>query len=198
MQEILVLYDSNNGATKQLAELVARGINSIDDIKARIRTVPKISAICESTAPNIPESGAPYVELNDLHECVGLALGSPVHFGNMSANLKYFFDSTSHEWLSGTLSGKPATVFTSCGSLHGGQESCLLSMILPLLHHGMLIAGIPYDDTTLMTTKTGGTPYGASHYDGMHHNMAISADEKKLAILQGKRLAEIAKRLRII
>ena len=198
MQEILVLYYSNNGSTKHLAELIAHGINSIDGIRARIRTVPELSTICEATAPSIPDSGAPYVQLSDLSECIGLALGSPVYFGNMSANLKYFFDSTSYEWLSGTLSGKPATVFTSCGSLHGGQESCLLSMILPLLHHGMLIVGIPYDDSTLMTTKSGGTPYGASHYAGMEHNNSISADEKKLAILQGKRLAQIAKSLKII
>ncbi len=197
MQEILVLYYSNNGATKHLAQLIARGINSIDGISARIRTVPKVSAMNKPIPANSTESDAPYVELSDLSECIGLALGSPVHFGNMSANLKHFFDNTSHEWLTGTLSGKPAAVFTSGGSLHGGQESCLLSMILPLLHHGMLIVGIPYEDSTLMTTQSGGTPYGASHYAGIENNNIISNDEKKLAILQGTRLASIAKQLQI-
>ena len=197
MQEILVLYYSNNGATKHLAQLIARGINSIDSISARIRTVPKVSTMNKPIPTNSVESDAPYVQLSDLSECIGLALGSPVHFGNMSANLKYFFDNTSHEWLTGTLSGKPAAVFTSGGSLHGGQESCLLSMILPLLHHGMLIVGIPYEDSTLMTTQSGGTPYGASHYAGIENDNTISNDEKKLAILQGKRLASIAKQLQI-
>ena len=195
MQEILVLYYSNNGHTKKIANLIARGIESIKQIRARIRTVPNVTTTCEQITPVIPESGDIYVTSNDLKECIGLALGSPVHFGNMASSLKYFFDSTTHEWLSGALSGKPACVFTSSGSMHGGQEACLWSMLIPLMHHGMVIVGLPYTDSTLMQTKTGGTPYGVSHHAGMDHDLAISEDEKHLAILQGKRLAEIALKL---
>ena len=192
MREILVLYYSNGGHTKKIASLIARGIESVKHVKARIRTVPNVTTTCEQTTPAIPDAGDLYVTLNDLAECIGLALGSPVHFGNMASHLKYFFDSTSHEWLSGTLSGKPACVFTSSGSMHGGQEACLWSMLIPLMHHGMLITGLPYTDSKLMETRSGGTPYGVSHHSGIDNDLPISEDEKQLAILQGKRLAEIA------
>lgn len=195
MKEILVLYYSQGGATKKLAELIARGIGSVPGAEARIRTVPTVSTTCEQVAPTIPDSGAPYADLADLSECIGLALGSPVRFGNMSSHLKYFLDSTTHEWLSGTLVGKPACVFTSSGSMHGGQEACLLSMMIPLLHHGMLLLGLPYTEKALMETTSGGTPYGVSHLAGMNDDMEISAHEKTLAILQGKRLAEAALKL---
>jgi NAD(P)H dehydrogenase (quinone) len=195
MKEILVLYYSNNGHTKKIANLIARGIESVGHIKARIRTVPSVSTTCEQTMSAIPEDGDVYVTLNDLKECIGLALGSPVHFGNMASHLKYFFDSTTHEWLSGTLSGKPACVFTSSGSMHGGQEACLWSMLIPLMHHGMVIVGIPYVDSKLMETNSGGTPYGVSHHAGIDNDIAISEDEKHLAIIQGRRLAEIALKL---
>ena len=195
MKEILVLYYSNNGHTKKIASLIARGVESVGHIKARIRTVPNVSTTCEQVMPSIPEAGDLYVTLNDLKECIGLALGSPVYFGNMASSLKYFFDSTTHEWLSGTLSGKPACVFTSSGSMHGGQEACLWSMLIPLMHHGMVIVGIPYTDSKLMETQSGGTPYGVSHHSGMDNDLAISEDEKQLAMLQGRRLAEIALKL---
>jgi NAD(P)H dehydrogenase (quinone) len=195
MKEILVLYYSNNGHTKKIANLIARGIESVGHIKARIRTVPSVSTTCEQTMSAIPEDGDVYVTLNDLKECIGLALGSPVHFGKMASHLKYFFDSTTHEWLSGTLSGKPACVFTSSGSMHGGQEACLWSMLIPLMHHGMVIVGIPYVDSKLMETNSGGTPYGVSHHAGIDNDIAISEDEKHLAIIQGRRLAEIALKL---
>jgi NAD(P)H dehydrogenase (quinone) len=188
-QEILVLYYSANGATAKLAQLIARGIESVDGVTARIRTVPRISAVCEQTEPQIPEYGVPYVCHTDLVECIGLALGSPVRFGNMASPLKYFLDSTSDEWLSGTLCNKPACVFTSSASIHGGQEACLLSMMLPLLHHGMLLLGIPYTATELMNTTTGGTPYGVSHFAGVDDTYPITSSEKKLAIVQGSRLA---------
>ena len=191
MIDVLVLYYSSGGNTRALANLIARGIESVDGVKARIRTVPPVSPICEATAPSIPDSGYPYVTLDDLEQCSGLALGSPVRFGNMSSHLKYFLDSTSHEWLHGTLSGKPACVFTSGGSMHGGQESTLLSMMIPLLHHGMIIVGLPYTDNQLMTTTTGGSPYGVTHHAGINDDIEISADEKHLAITQGKRLAQI-------
>ncbi len=189
--EVLVLYYSAGGNTKKLANLIARGIDSIDGVLARIRTVPKVSAVCEKIEEEIPDSGSPYVTLKDLQECKGLALGSPVRFGNMSSHLKYFLDSTSHDWLSGTLSGKPACVFTSGGSMHGGQETTLLSMMIPLLHHGMLIMGLPYTESKLMTTTTGGTPYGVSRHSGINDDIELSDDEKFLAIAQGKRIAEL-------
>ena len=189
---ILVLYYSRHGATRKLAELVAQGIESVPGCDARLRTVPAVSSVAESTAPAIPTSGAPYVELADLAECAGLALGSPTRFGNMAASLKYFIDGTATDWLAGTLAGKPACVFTSTGSLHGGQESTLLSMMLPLLHHGMLVMGLPYTHPELMTTASGGSPYGATHWSGIDGDKAVTDDEKRLAIALGKRLAQTA------
>lgn len=194
-KEILVLFYTTTGATKQLAQLIARGIESVSGMSARLRTVPKVSTVCEQTEPEIPESGVPYVSLQDLDECVGLALGSPVRFGNMAASMKYFWDSTSSEWLAGTLVGKPACVFTSSGSMHGGQESCLISMMLPLLHHGMCIVGLPYSNSELLTTRSGGTPYGVSHLAGSNADLEITKEEKALALTQGRYLAEIASKL---
>ena len=170
MSDILVLYYSQGGAVRDMAQLIARGIDSVPDMQARLRTVPKVSANCEATEPEIPATGAPYVELDDLRDCAALALGSPTRFGNMAAAMKYFWDGTSAEWLSGTLAGKPACVFTSTGSLHGGQESTLLTMMIPLLHHGMMVMGLPYTNAELMTTASGGTPYGASHWSGLDGN----------------------------
>ena len=195
MADILVLYYSHRGAVKQLAQIVARGIEQVDGMRARVRTVPKVSAVCEATEPDLPDSGAPYVEPRDLDECAGLALGSPTRFGNMAAPLKYFLDSTVPQWLAGSLQGKPAVVFTSTGSQHGGQESTLLSMMLPLLHHGMLIVGLPYSEADLQTTRGGGTPYGASHVAGMVGDTPISDAERRLAIALGRRLAEIATKI---
>jgi NAD(P)H dehydrogenase (quinone) len=195
MTEILVLYYSQGGAVREMAQLIARGIDSVSGTKARIRTVPKISANCEATEPDVPITGAPYVTLLDLEECSGLALGSPTRFGNMAAPMKYFLDSTSGLWLKGALIGKPAAVFTSSGSQHGGNESTLLTMILPLLHHGMMILGLPYSEQQLSATTTGGTPYGASHVAGTMDDKPISDDEKKLCIALGKRLAETAVKL---
>jgi NAD(P)H dehydrogenase (quinone) len=192
---VLVLYYSRHGATRQLAELIAEGVESVPGVTARLRTVPAISAICEATESDIPASGPPYVENKDLQECAGLALGSPTRFGNMASAMKYFLDGTASEWLSGALVGKPACVFTSTGSLHGGQESTLLSMMIPLMHHGMVIVGLPYSHPELMNTQTGGTPYGVTHFAKADGSAPISADEKKLAIAQGKRLAEMARKL---
>jgi NAD(P)H dehydrogenase (quinone) len=192
---ILVLYYSRHGATRKLAELIAQGIESVPGVDARLRTVPAISTVTEATAPAIPPAGAPYVELQDLAECAGLALGSPTRFGNMSSALKYFLDGTAADWLAGTLAGKPAAVFTSSGSLHGGQESTLLSMMIPLLHHGMMIVGLPYAHPELMTTSSGGSPYGATHWAGIDGDKAITDDEKRLAIGLGKRLATTAVQL---
>jgi NAD(P)H dehydrogenase (quinone) len=193
---ILVLYYSRHGATRKLAEMIGQGIDSVAGCEARLRTVPAVSTVIEATEPEIPGTGAPYVELQDLEECAALAMGSPTRFGNMAAPMKYFLDGTSSQWLSGTLAGKPACVFTSTGSLHGGQESTLLSMMLPLLHHGMLLLGIPYTQAELMTTSTGGTPYGASHWSGVSGNQAISADTRALSIALGQRLAQTAVKLR--
>jgi NAD(P)H dehydrogenase (quinone) len=192
---LLVLYYSRNGSTKKMADLIAQGIESVPGCTARIRTVPAVSAVCEAIESAIPEHGAPYAELADLRECAGIALGSPTRFGNMSAAMKYFWDGTAADWLSGTLNGKPACVFTSTGSLHGGQESTLLSMMLPLLHHGMLILGLPYSHPALMSTSSGGTPYGASHWAGADGNKAITEDSKQLAIALGARLANTALQL---
>ena len=196
MQEILVLYYSQHGAVKQLAQWIARGVESVPGCQARLRTVPKVSTVCEATAPAIPDAGAPYVEPADLVECAGLALGSPTRFGNMAAAMKYFLDGSTGLWLNGALAGKPACVFTSSSSQHGGQESTLLSMMLPLLHHGMLLVGLPYSEPALSATQTGGTPYGVSHVAGPNNDRPISDDERKLAIAQGKRLAEVALKLR--
>lgn len=195
MSEILVLYYSRHGSVQELARLIARGIESVPGAQARLRTVPAVSTVCEASAPSIPDQGAPYVEASDLQECIGLALGSPTRFGNMAAALKYFLDTTSNEWLKGSLAGKPGCVFTSSSSLHGGQESTLLSMMLPLLHHGMLICGLPYSEPDLSSTQSGGTPYGVSHYAGADNRNPVSEAEKRLAIAQGKRLAEVALRL---
>lgn len=194
-KEILVLYYSQHGATRQMAQLIARGIEQVAGVRARLRTVPKISTVCESTEPGIPDSGAPYVELNDLNECIGLALGSPTRFGNMAAPLKYFWDGTGGLWMQHVLVGKPAAVFTSSSSMHGGQETTLLSMMLPLLHHGMVIIGIPYSEPELSLTQSGGTPYGASHVAGLASDTPISDAEKKLCIALGKRLASTALKL---
>lgn len=193
--EILVLYYSHHGSVRELARWIARGIEQVPGAAARVRTVPKVSTVCEATAASIPDSGAPYVEPADLEECIGLALGSPVRFGNMAAPLKYFIDSTSPQWLSGTLAGKPAASFTSSTSMHGGQETTLLSMMLPLLHHGMVWVGIPYSETALSTTVSGGTPYGASHVSGTEGRIELSAAECQLATALGTRLARIALKL---
>ncbi|HEV2007256.1 MAG TPA: NAD(P)H:quinone oxidoreductase [Burkholderiales bacterium] len=195
MKEILVLYYSQYGAVRQMAQLVARGIELTTGISARVRTVPKVSAVCEAVENAVPDAGAPYVQLKDLEECSGLALGSPTRFGNMAAPLKYFIDSTSGLWLKGVLAGKPAAVFTSTSSLHGGQETTLISMMLPLMHHGMVMVGLPYTEPELISTVSGGTPYGASHVAGATSDRAISEEEKKLCMALGKRLAEIALRL---
>ncbi|TFV86052.1 NAD(P)H:quinone oxidoreductase [Oxalobacteraceae bacterium OM1] len=193
---LLVLYYSRHGATRKLAEYIAQGIEGVSGCSARLRTVPAVSTVTEATEPAIPAQGAPYVELSDLQECDGLALGSPTRFGNMAAPLKYFLDGTSAEWLAGTLAGKPACVFTSTGSLHGGQESTLLSMMMPLLHHGMLLLGLPYTHAELMTTSSGGSPYGATHWSGINGNHPVSDDTRTLAIALGKRLAETARKLK--
>lgn len=193
--EILVVYYTRHGATRTLAEAICEGIHLVPDCNARLRTVPAVSAVCESTEPAIPADGPPYVEARDLKECAGLLLGSPTRFGNMSAAMKYFIDQTLPQWLSGDLIGKPAAVFTSTGSLHGGQESTLLSMMLPLLHHGMLMVGIPYSEPDLAKTASGGTPYGASHVAGGDGTRPVTEEELRLARALGKRTAEIAKRL---
>jgi NAD(P)H dehydrogenase (quinone) len=195
MKDILVLYYSQGGSVHEMAKLIARGIESVKGVQARIRTVPKVSANCEATEPDVPTSGAPYAELKDLQECIGLALGSPTRFGNMAAPMKYFLDGTASLWLKGALIGKPAAVFTSTGSMHGGQETTLLTMTLPLMHHGMLLVGLPYSETELSSTSTGGTPYGASHVGGAADDRPISDDERKLCIALGKRLAETALKL---
>ncbi len=195
MAEILVLYYSRHGSTAAMARLIARGVEEVPGMQARLRTVPEVSTVCEAVADPVPEQGAPYVELGDLQDCAGLALGSPTRFGNMAAPLKYFIDSTSPLWLSGHLIGKPAMAFTSTSSLHGGQEATLLSMMLPLLHHGMLLTGLPYSEVDLLHTRSGGTPYGVSHYNGADNDQAISEEEHRLCLAQGRHLAKIAKRL---
>lgn len=193
MKDILVLYYSNSGATRLLAKIIALGIESIAGFNARLRTVPKISQ--HNIITEIPKIGDLYVTKQDLEECVALALGSPVRFGNMAAPLKYFWDSTSAEWLSGVLIGKAASLFTSCSSMHGGHESTLLTMMLPLIHHGMIIVGVAYDNDYLMKTIDGGTPYGVSHLSGINNQIMISDTERAIAFNQGKRLAQIAMKL---
>jgi len=195
MNEILILYYSQGGAVHEMAKLIARGVDSVDGIKARIRTVPKVSANCEATEPDVPKSGAPYAELKDLEECIGLALGSPTRFGNMAAPMKYFLDGTVSQWLKGALIDKPAAVFTSTGSMHGGNETTLLTMMLPLMHHGMVMVGLPYSEPELSATSSGGTPYGASHIGGAADDRPITEDERKLCIALGKRLARTALKL---
>ncbi len=189
---VLILYFSRQGATRAMAEQFAAGIESRRAIEARLRTVPPVSATCEAVDPEIPDEGAVYASLDDLRHCAGLAIGSPTRFGNMAAPLKYFIDSTSELWLGGALIDKPASAFTSTASLHGGQEATLISMLLPLLHHGMVYAGIPYSETALMETATGGTPYGASHLAGKRSDRALDAHERQLAHAQGRRLAGLA------
>lgn len=192
MKQVLVLYYSRSGATFDMAKLIARGAEAINGVEALLRTVPEVSEICEATEPKVPEKGAPYVSLDELKRCDALALGSPTRFGNMAAPLKYFLEKTSGHWLSGSLVGKPAGVFTSTSSLHGGQETTLLSMMIPLLHHGMLVTGLPYTESELLTTTTGGTPYGPSHLAGANSDQPLSDDEKALCLALGKRLANLA------
>ena len=192
---ILVLYYSRSGSVKQLAQYIARGIANIEGIDARIRTVPPVSTTCEAVDKAIPDEGAPYVSLEDLRDCAGLALGSPTRFGNMAAPLKYFLDSTSSLWLSGSLIDKPASVFSSTSSMHGGQETTLISMMMPLLHHGMIFLGLPYNESALNTTKTGGTPYGVTHVAGLNNDITLSDEEIILAKHQGERLARVALQL---
>ncbi len=195
MAEILVLYYSLHGNVATMARLVARGIEEVNGMQARLRTVPRVSSVCEASEDSVPADGPPYATRQDLDECVALALGSPTRFGNMAAPLKYFLDGTATEWLSGTLAGKAAAVFTSTSTLHGGQETTLLSMMLPLMHHGMLIVGIPYTEKRLTSTRSGGTPYGASHLAGPHSDVAISDEEQHLCVALGRRLATIGARL---
>ncbi|MDA0911184.1 MAG: NAD(P)H:quinone oxidoreductase [Proteobacteria bacterium] len=192
MQNILVLYYSQGGSTKAMAEKIAQGVE-LGGLEAKLRTVPNISANCEKTESDIPDSGAIYVTKEDLANCSGIIMGSPTRFGNMAAPLKYFIDTTSDLWFKGALINKPAAVFTSTASLHGGQETTLLSMMLPLLHHGAMIVGIPYSEPSLQNTQTGGTPYGLSHYNGINSDKPLSQDEIILAKALGKRVAEIAK-----
>ncbi len=194
MSKILILYYSRHGSTAEMAQIIARGVESVEGFEAVLRTVPDVSAVCEKTAERIPAHGAIYATLDDLKSCDGLALGSPTHFGNMAASLKYFLDQTTPLWLSGSLSGKPAAVFTASSSMHGGQESSLLSMMLPLLHQGMLIVGLPYSETALRETTSGGTPYGASHWS-LEQN-GLSEHEKTLCRALGARLAKTAQRLK--
>jgi len=191
MSHILILYYSRFGATAEMARYIARGVEEVPGIEARLRTVPAVSTVCEATENDIPSSGAPYVTHDDLKECAGLALGSPTRFGNMAAPLKYFLDGTSPLWLGGSLIGKPAAVFTSTSSLHGGQETTLISMMVPLLHHGMLILGLPYSETQLLRTTSGGTPYGPSHLAGPESNLPLTADEKHLCLALGRRLGHV-------
>ncbi|MGQ0656516.1 MAG: NAD(P)H:quinone oxidoreductase [Chromatiales bacterium] len=195
MMEILVLYYSRFGNVAQMAQYVARGIEQLPRCTARIRTVPAVSAVSEAVAKAVPDSGPPYVTYEDLKECGGLALGSPTRFGNMAAPLKYFLDGTGDLWISAALAGKPAAVFTSTASIHGGQETTLLSMMLPLLHHGMLLVGIPYSEADLMATQSGGTPYGASHLAGADNRKPVSEEEKRLCVALGRRLATVASSL---
>lgn len=193
--EILVLYYSQHGATQQMAQYIARGVEQVPGLRARLRTVPRISATCEATEPDIPDQGAPYATAEDLRSCIGLALGSPTRFGNMAAPMKYFLDGTGGLWMQHALAGKPAALFTSSSSQHGGQESTLLSMMVPLLHHGMVIVGLPYSESDLSSTPDGGTPYGASHVAGLASDRPVSEPEKRLCMALGKRLGETAWKL---
>jgi len=195
LHDILVLYYSRRGATRRMSHLIAHGIESVTGVRARIRTVPAVSPVSEAVAPAVPDDGAPYARVEDLTACIGLALGSPTRFGNMAAPLKHFLDTTGTLWANGALVGKPAAVFTSTSTLHGGQETTLLSMMLPLMHHGMLILGLPYTQAELSSTATGGTPYGASHYAGKDSDRPISEDEQRLCRALGRRLAETSLKL---
>jgi len=194
MTNILVLYYSTHGSTAALAQQIARGVNSVEGCNARLRTVPPVSTDTAASKPAVPDEGAPYAELSDLDECAGLIMGSPTRFGNMAAAMKYFLDGTSSKWLSGALTGKPGAVFTSTSSMHGGQETTLISMALPLLHHGMLLTGVPYSEPALNNTRTGGTPYGASHV-ALDGETSPSDDEAAIAQALGRRVAKIALQL---
>ena len=195
MNDILVLYYSRTGKVDRLAHAIAHGIEQVAGARARIRTVPPVSTVCEQTEPTVPPSGASYAQLSDLEECSGLALGSPTRFGNMAAPLKYFLDTTGALWTRGALAGKPAAVFTSTATMHGGQEATLLSMMIPLLHHGMIVLGLPYTHAALSATTSGGTPYGASHVSGRDNERPISDEERILCLTLGRRLAETALKL---
>ena len=195
MADVLVLYYSRGGSVARLARQIARGIGEVDGMQARLRTLPPVAPVTEVAAPPEPEEGAPYVDKRDLAECAGLLLGSPTRFGNMAAPVKHFLDTLGAEWASGTLVGKPAAAFTSTATMHGGQESTLLTMLVPLLHHGCVIAGIPFTESALNTTRSGGTPYGASHVAGVQDDSELSDDEAVLARALGRRVAELARRL---
>ena len=195
MTEILVLYFSRHGSVASLAKAISHGVESIDGCSARIRTVPAVSANTEATEDSIPHSGPPYASASDLEECDGIIIGSPAYFGSMAAPLKYFLDQTTPQWLTGALVNKPAAAFTSSSSFHGGQETALFSMLVPLIHHGAILVGIPYTEENLNTTLTGGTPYGASHVSGQDSKMPFTDDEKKLCHAMGKRVATIATKL---
>jgi len=195
MAEILVLYYSRSGSVARLARQIARGVGEVEGMQARLRTLPPVAPVTEVAAPPEPEDGAPYVEKRDLAECAGLLLGSPTRFGNMAAPVKHFLDTLGAEWASGTLVGKPAAAFTSTATMHGGQESTLLTMLVPLLHHGCVIAGIPFTESALNTTRSGGTPYGASHVAGVRDDPELSDDEAALARALGRRVAQLARRL---
>lgn len=195
MAEVLVLYYSATGAVRTLALALARGVDSVEGMRSRVRTVPKVAPVIERPAAAIPSQGPPYVEARDLEECVALALGSPTRFGNMAAPLKYFIDGLGPEWGRGTLAGKPAAVFSSTASMHGGQEATLISMMLPLLHHGMVIVGLPYTEPDLNATRSGGSPYGATHVAGTANDRPVTDEESRLAFALGKRLATVARKL---
>lgn len=195
MADILVLYYSQGGSVAEMARLIARGVESVPGATARIRTVPKVATKTEVAEPAVPPEGAPYAEYRDFEECIGLALGSPTRFGNMAAAMKFFLDGTGGLWMQGALAGKPACVFTSTATMHGGQETTLISMMLPLLHHGMILLGLPYTLPELNSTTSGGTPYGASHVSGPQDDKPLTEDERKLCIAQGKRLAETTLKL---
>lgn len=195
MSEILILYYSRGGSVAQLARHIARGVEEVPGMQARLRTVPPVAPVTETAAAPVPDDGAPYANKRDLAECAGIALGSPTRFGNMAAPMKHFIDGLGAEWASGTLAGKPACVFTSTATMHGGQESTLLTMMLPLLHHGMVLVGLPFTEAALSTTRTGGTPYGASHVAGGQDDPTPSDDEKQLARALGRRLADVARKL---
>jgi NAD(P)H dehydrogenase (quinone) len=196
MTEILVLFYSRKGSTAELARQVCRGVESVDGARARLRTVPAVAAVVDQLQPPVPAEGPPYASHDDLRQCDGLVMGSPTRFGNMAAPLKFFLDGTSALWVSGALAGKPAGVFTSTQTLHGGQETTLLSMMMPLLHHGMYIVGIPYTEAALTSTRSGGTPYGASHFAGDDTQPRLTDDERTVAVLLGRRVAELAVKLK--
>jgi NAD(P)H dehydrogenase (quinone) len=195
MPDVLVLYYSRYGAVREMARWIAHGVERVPGMTARLRTVPRVSTVCEAVESDVPDAGAPYCELADLEQCAGIAVGSPTRFGNMAAPMKYFWDGTAELWLRGALAGKPAAVFSSTSSLHGGQETTLVSMMLPLLHHGMLIVGLPYTESALFQTASGGGPYGASHLAGTASDRPVDETEKQLCVALGRRLAEVARKL---